>query len=210
MIAWRIAVSTRALSRTFGAAGAALLCIATADGAGAQSVSFDDLMKKLEGKPTRSAAPPIKGRSRSFTAKEFDDPTPEPAAAAPAQQEAQAAPIQHPEVDLEIYFTPASSRITKQAEPDLNVIGKVLSHEKFRGAKFRIAGHTDGIGGAAYNLDLSRRRAQAVRTYLMQRFKIPAAQIEAVGFGLTQLKVPEDISSPRNRRVQIVNLSAAK
>lgn len=208
MIARRTAISKRAVCLTLVAAGAAMLALATADGAGAQTVSYEQLMKQLEGKPS-NLPPPIRGKTRSFSAKELD-PVPEPAAAAPSPQAAQVAPAQHPEVDLEIYFTPASSRITKQAEPDLNVIGKVLSHEKFKGAKFRIAGHTDGVGGASYNLDLSRRRAQAVRAYLIQRFRIPAAQIEAVGFGLTQLKEPEDIASPRNRRVQIVNLSATK
>lgn len=208
-----IADPARALRHCLLAAGVGALQLAVVASASAQtqSLTVDELVRQLEGRPVSAepkAQPPAKGRvfrPRSFSAK---DPETEaaPAIAAPVAE----APIEHPQVDIEIYFTPASARITKQAEPELVIIGKALSNDKFAKSKFRIAGHTDGIGGAAYNLDLSKRRAEAVRRYLVDRFKIPAAHIEAVGYGKEQLKVPEDIASARNRRVQIVNLSAAK
>jgi len=194
------------------AAGILAVQAAAAASASAQTVTFEQLMQQLDGKPVADQPmPPTSGRifrSRSFTAKETDPV--EHASNKQPQPPVSPAVVQHPEVDIEIYFAPASSRITKQAEPDLTLIGRVLSHEKYTKAKFRIAGHTDGIGGDTYNLRLSQRRAEAVRNYLISRFKIPAQRIEAVGFGKQQLKVPDDVASARNRRVQIVNLSATK
>ena len=183
------------------AAFGAVIPLAVAGVAGAQTVTPEQLMRQLEGKPLgpAQAAPPIKSRTRSFSAKEGDP-------VAPVQPVA----VEHPQADIEIYFTTASARIVKQAEPDLDVIGRVLTDARFANMKFRIAGHTDGVGGDEYNLALSRRRADSVRRYLIEKYKISASQIEAVGFGKRQLKDAADVSSSRNRRVQVVNLSAAK
>ncbi len=46
-----------------------------------------------------------------------------------------------------------------------------------------IEGHTDSIGSDEYNLDLSRRRAQTIRKWLIERFHLDATKIEAVGRG---------------------------
>jgi len=49
-----------------------------------------------------------------------------------------------------------------------------------------IEGHTDSVGPAAYNEDLSMRRAQSIRKYLIATHKIPGHKIVAVGFGETR------------------------
>jgi OOP family OmpA-OmpF porin len=67
-----------------------------------------------------------------------------------------------------------------------------------------IAGHTDSIGGTAYNQGLSQRRADAVREYLIGQGAHPE-QITAVGYGKTRLLInPEKTSDDRelNRRVE--------
>ena len=46
-----------------------------------------------------------------------------------------------------------------------------------------IEGHTDSVGSAEYNLDLSRRRAESVRTLLIQVTDLPADKIIAIGKG---------------------------
>ncbi len=46
-----------------------------------------------------------------------------------------------------------------------------------------ISGHTDSIGRAVYNLDLSQRRAQRVKRYLVERHNLPADRIGAHGYG---------------------------
>lgn len=67
-----------------------------------------------------------------------------------------------------------------------------------------IAGHTDTVGSAAYNLKLSQKRAEAVREYLVGH-GVESARLTARGYGKTQLKVsPETSALDRevNRRVE--------
>lgn len=75
--------------------------------------------------------------------------------------------------------------------------------------RFRIAGHTDASGPAAYNRNLSRRRAQAVRDYLVGRHGIDPARLDPVGYGEERLKDPFAPKSPVNRRVEIIALGKA-
>jgi len=74
-------------------------------------------------------------------------------------------------------------------------------------ASFRIEGHTDATGTPEYNLELSKRRAEAVKAWLVQALHIDASRIETVGFGSSKLIVPADRSIDEqqpNRRVEIV------
>lgn len=68
-----------------------------------------------------------------------------------------------------------------------------------------IQGHTDDVGGAPYNLDLSQRRADSVRKWLTDAGVDPT-RLRARGYGLTQPVVPntDDASRARNRRVQFI------
>jgi OmpA-OmpF porin, OOP family len=72
--------------------------------------------------------------------------------------------------------------------------------------KLKIAGHTDNVGDAAKNLDLSDRRAKAVRAYLIEHGVSSNAIIDATGFGDTQPigdnKTKE--GKAQNRRVEFV------
>jgi outer membrane protein OmpA-like peptidoglycan-associated protein len=77
-------------------------------------------------------------------------------------------------------------------------------------ATFRIEGHTDSKGGRDYNLDLSQRRADAVKTWLVEHLKIDPARITTVGYANDKPIVPPDRSIEEqqpNRRVEIVILS---
>jgi len=65
-----------------------------------------------------------------------------------------------------------------------------------------IEGHTDAVGSAAYNLELSRARARAVRDYLVQRHGIDAARLKTVGYGKTRPIEGSDPNAAVNRRVQ--------
>ncbi len=49
--------------------------------------------------------------------------------------------------------------------------------------KVVIEGHTDSIGNPAYNQKLSQKRAEAIKNYLIQEFKIKAEKLQAEGFG---------------------------
>jgi outer membrane protein OmpA-like peptidoglycan-associated protein len=74
-------------------------------------------------------------------------------------------------------------------------------------ATFRIEGHTDSIGSREYNLELSLRRALAVKSWLVQSLRIDPSRIETIGFGPDKLLVKADRSIDEqqpNRRVEIV------
>lgn len=103
-----------------------------------------------------------------------------------------------------IYFTFNSDVIRTESEPTLKEIADVL--KRHPDWKLGVNGHTDGIGGDDYNLDLSKRRAAAVRTALVTRYGVAAARLSASGFGKTQ---PKDTNATlegraKNRRVELV------
>jgi outer membrane protein OmpA-like peptidoglycan-associated protein len=69
--------------------------------------------------------------------------------------------------------------------------------------KLRIEGHTDNRGSAEMNLDLSRRRAASVRSWLIGH-GIPEERLESEGYGLTRPLQRNDTDRGRaaNRRVE--------
>jgi len=74
-------------------------------------------------------------------------------------------------------------------------------------ATFTVEGYTDSFGGPEYNLELSQRRADSVKQYLVEAMRISSAQIEARGFGQTKFRVSPNGSideQRENRRVEIV------
>jgi outer membrane protein OmpA-like peptidoglycan-associated protein len=82
------------------------------------------------------------------------------------------------------------------------VSGIVLAYP---GLKLEVEGHTDSVGGDEYNQQLSERRAQAVRDYLVQQ-GIPDSAIVSRGFGKTKPVASNDTPEGRqqNRRVELV------
>jgi outer membrane protein OmpA-like peptidoglycan-associated protein len=112
-----------------------------------------------------------------------------------------------PAIDLEVYFDFNSAAITPQAEPQLRELGAALSDARLKGATISINGHTDGVGGDAFNKRLSERRAVMIKGYLVDHFQLSSANLRTVGFGRSKPKNRMDPSAPENRRVEIVNLA---
>jgi outer membrane protein OmpA-like peptidoglycan-associated protein len=112
-----------------------------------------------------------------------------------------------PAIDLEINFDFNSAAITSKAEPQLNELGAALSDPQLKGATISINGHTDGVGGDAFNKKLSERRAAMIKQYLVDNFRLSAANLRTVGYGKTRPKNPSDLNAPENRRVEVVNLA---
>jgi outer membrane protein OmpA-like peptidoglycan-associated protein len=112
-----------------------------------------------------------------------------------------------PSVDLEIFFAYDSDEIGAEALPPLRTLGQALKDASLADDAFLIAGHTDAKGGQRFNLDLSRRRAEAVRRFLVANFGIAETRLVAKGFGFAHPKNSSAPLSAENRRVQIVNLS---
>lgn len=113
-----------------------------------------------------------------------------------------------PSIDLEINFDYNSAAISPKATSAVQALGKALSDPELKDSVFLVAGHTDAKGGDAYNQGLSERRAEAIKTYLVQKFGLQAENLMTVGYGKEQLKVKDDPFAGENRRVQVVNMAA--
>lgn len=113
-----------------------------------------------------------------------------------------------PKIDLDINFDFDSAAVTPRTEPQLHSLGKALTSDELAGSVIMLGGHTDGKGSDAYNHNLSERRAEAVKRFLMERYKIPAANLVAVGYGKEGYKNSADPFAPENRRVEVVNMAA--
>lgn len=103
-----------------------------------------------------------------------------------------------------IYFNFASDELRSESEPVLHEIADAMqAHPDW---KLVINGHTDNIGGDALNLDLSRRRAAAVRKELVGGYKVDGSRLTINGFGASQPKESNDSERGRalNRRVELV------
>lgn len=100
-----------------------------------------------------------------------------------------AAVKQGPIVLKGVTFEFDSARLTAAAEARLdNVVNALKAAGQI---SVEIGGHTDRIGSAAYNRDLSQRRAQSVRAYLASH-GIDASRLSAVGYGESRPKVSCD------------------
>ncbi len=112
-----------------------------------------------------------------------------------------------PKIDLDIQFEYNSARISQASLAAVQELGKALSNPALKGSTFVVAGHTDAVGGEAFNQDLSERRADTIKRYLNEKFGVAGADLVTVGYGKTKLKDPNAPTSAVNRRVQVVNLT---
>ena len=111
-----------------------------------------------------------------------------------------------PKIDLEINFDYNSANISAKSLPSVQALGRALSNPDLKGSTFIVAGHTDAAGGDAYNQDLSERRADSIKRYLVDKFGVPGTDLVTVGYGKTKLKDPANPLAEVNRRVQVANM----
>ena len=103
-----------------------------------------------------------------------------------------------------IYFDFGSAIIRPESEPALKEIAVALARNP--GWRISVEGHTDNVGGDAANLDLSKRRAEAVRQALTTRYQVDASRLTTTGFGASRPNEPNATPEgrARNRRVELV------
>ena len=106
-----------------------------------------------------------------------------------------------------IFFDFDKATLRPESRSELERVYKLMA-EEVPGLKIELSGHTDNIGDAAYNQDLSERRAKAVVKYLTEK-GIAADRLKATGYGLTQPMVPNTSVANRqlNRRTEFKILS---
>jgi outer membrane protein OmpA-like peptidoglycan-associated protein len=103
-----------------------------------------------------------------------------------------------------IYFDFASDSLRAESKTVLDEIADVM--RKHPDWKLRVEGHTDNVGGNAYNLDLSNRRAAAVKQALVSQYRIEPGKFTTAGFGASRPVATNDTMEGRalNRRVELV------
>jgi len=112
-------------------------------------------------------------------------------------------------IDLDIRFGNDSDQLSQAAQGQLAALGEALSSASLASAKFMIAGHTSATGSAEHNRRLSEARAQAVRMYLIDHFKIPSERIQATGYGSSHPLPNFAPAAVQQRRVEIIRLPPA-
>jgi outer membrane protein OmpA-like peptidoglycan-associated protein len=112
-------------------------------------------------------------------------------------------------VSMQVQFDFNSAELSAASTQALDNLGVALSDEQLKGNTFRVEGHTDSVGSAAYNKHLSERRAESVKKYLSQKHHVDPSKLEVVGRGFEEPLNTSDPNSAENRRVQIFNTTKA-
>jgi outer membrane protein OmpA-like peptidoglycan-associated protein len=101
-----------------------------------------------------------------------------------------------------LYFLEGRDELTQESSAELEKVFGELRRRPL--PDILVTGHTDTVGGLAYNDRLSLARAERLREMLVT-LGIPADRIQAAGRGKRELLVATDdnVSEPRNRRVEI-------
>lgn len=112
--------------------------------------------------------------------------------------------ITRPKLDANIRFESNSAILSEEAKRNLDVWGESFLHPYLSDSEFQIGGHTDDVGAEDYNLDLSQKRAESVRQYLANKFRIEQKRFSVVGHGESAPKVDntDDSARAENRRVE--------
>ncbi len=106
-----------------------------------------------------------------------------------------------------IHFDTAKDTIQTDSFKLLDQIAALLNeHSELK--KIRIEGHTDNVGPAAYNKDLSFRRAKSVVRYLAEKGKVAPSRLEAAGYGFERPVASNStaVGRSKNRRVEFTIL----
>jgi len=101
-------------------------------------------------------------------------------------------------------FKFGSSKLPDEGKAQIDaLIAKILADPK--GAYFEIEGHTDSVGGKDINKKVGMDRAEAVKQYLYEQYKIPLHRMNVISYGEDKPAGPNKTSKERamNRRVVI-------
>jgi outer membrane protein OmpA-like peptidoglycan-associated protein len=109
-------------------------------------------------------------------------------------------------VTNDILFDVNSDVIKQSSYTVIDQLGDALA--KNPSVRVLIVGHTDSDGAAAHNMDLSQRRAAAVKNYIITHFSVADARLQSDGKGATQPVAANtsDAGKAKNRRVEFVKL----
>lgn len=115
-----------------------------------------------------------------------------------------------PQMIVEINFRNDSVMIEPESYRTIGMIADALHHPNLWDYKFLIVGHTSSTGSDEHNMDLSERRAAAIREMLSTTFAVAPERLYAVGVGEYFPIEGSNADAANNRRVQLFNLGVFK
>lgn len=189
---------------------ALLLCGAVLAQAPDAQPSAQQMIDALKSRPAASpaaagdapASAPKPRKTRNFS---VEAATPAEPSAAPAPTAAPAAPPQPNSISLAIQFERNSDKVQPASMQTLATLAAAMKSPELSKLRFRLEGHTDGTGQAAYNRKLSALRAEQVKRVLVIN-QVAPERLVTEGKGSSELANPADPGAPENRRVRIVSL----
>lgn len=99
-------------------------------------------------------------------------------------------------------FATTSTRLNETFFPTFMKLASILLQDEFKDYVVKIEGHSDSLGDAKTNQALSAKRANSIKTFLINSGKVPTKRLAAIGLGESQ---PIDKNShEKNRRVDII------
>ena len=99
-------------------------------------------------------------------------------------------------------FATTSTRLKAEFFPTFTKLAEILRQNAFKNYTVKIECHSTPLGEAEVNRQLSESRAEAVKTFLVQKGRISEKRLTATGLGESQ---PIDVNSPeKNRRIDII------
>ncbi|WP_418592024.1 OmpA family protein [Ponticoccus sp. (in: a-proteobacteria)] len=116
-----------------------------------------------------------------------------------------------PEISVDsVNFQTGSAAIRPEEAEELSALGNALRDaiRKNPSEVFLIEGHTDAVGGYAYNLALSDRRAESVALALTEYFQVPPENMVLQGYGEGDLLVNTQEAEQANRRVAVRRITS--
>ena len=111
-----------------------------------------------------------------------------------------------PQISIDdVTFRTGSAAIEPSEAEQLREIGNLMRQMIRDNPReiFLVEGYTDAVGGAAFNLLLSDRRAESVALALTEYFDVPPENMVVQGFGERFLKIPTLEGERQNRRVAV-------
>jgi OmpA-OmpF porin, OOP family len=140
--------------------------------------------------------------------KQIEKPKPAPIPASKPMSESERHLVESGRIRLEnVYFQTNSAVLLPESEASLREAGEAL--EKFADLRIEVEGHTDTRGATAHNLHLSQARAEAVRLWLVEHYRLDRGNFVAKGYGESRPETKErnDEELLRNRRVVLTVLN---
>jgi outer membrane protein OmpA-like peptidoglycan-associated protein len=160
---------------------------------------------KIRGLPTLGNAPAAPPGSEVTPASVGSVPPPHEIRQRPVHSAASRPPAAPPSVTLKtITFEFGSAQLRPESIETLRNLGNALNQDPDKKV-FLIEGHTDRSGSRVYNDELSKRRADAVKDYLVKDMGVSADRLQTVGKGFSEPANQRQPYSGENRRVVVVN-----